>query len=174
GGRPHVLQEGKVVGEFGISWGVGEIGAGRYIQVMNRDGIAKPRALAEHGRNVAAVALAAKRLDVEAFERQTGKHHDAVITLLSVKGHVVVAQALETLERKPVVRAFGFLQTQDVGPNCFHESCDAIDAQADRIDIPRWNRQPHRDLNETSVVGYWRSLGARSSANRQSSDFADS
>jgi len=79
------------VRELGISRGIGEIPAGRYIQVMNRDGIAKSRALAEDGRNVPAVALAAKRLDLEAFERQAGKHHDAVIALLSVKGHVVVA-----------------------------------------------------------------------------------
>src|SRR5262249_35100364 len=73
GGCPHLFQEGKLVRELGISRGVGEIAAGRYIQVMNRDGIAKPRAFAEHGRNVPAVALAAKRLDVEAFERADGK-----------------------------------------------------------------------------------------------------
>src|SRR5215831_8988704 len=65
-GCPHLFEEGKLMRELGISCGVGEIAAGRYIQVVNRYGIAKSRALAEHGRNVPAVALAAKRLDVEA------------------------------------------------------------------------------------------------------------
>src|SRR5258706_14054726 len=137
---------------------------------MHRDGIAKSGAFAEHGRNGAAVALAAKGLDVEVFEGQPGKHHNAVITLLPVKRHVLVAQTLETLEGESVVGTFGFLQTQDVGPNCFHELCDAVDAQAHRIDIPRCNRQPHQDLDETCVARNWRSLAIRSSANRLRSD----
>src|SRR5262245_66466479 len=66
GGCPHLFQEGKLVRELGISRGVGEIAAGRYIQVMNRDGIGKPRACAEHGRNWPAVAAVAKRLAGEA------------------------------------------------------------------------------------------------------------
>ena len=47
------------------------------------------------------------------------------------------AEALETLQWKCVVNAFGFLQAQHVRPRRFEEFGDDVDAQAHRIDIPR-------------------------------------
>jgi len=112
---------------------------------MQRDRIAQPRALAEYGRDVPAVGLAAKGLDVEAFERQARKHDDAVIAFLSIERHVLVAETLEALERKPVVGTLGFLQTEHVGANRLHEPRDAVDAQPHRIDVPGRNRQSHQE-----------------------------
>jgi hypothetical protein len=59
-----------------------------------------------------------------------------VIALLAVERDVLIAQALETLEREFVVRTFGLLQTKNVGTDGFYEFGDQIDAQPHRIDIP--------------------------------------
>src|SRR5262245_63867662 len=101
---------------------------------MQADRIAQARALAEHGRDVSAVDLAAKRLDIEAFERQAREHDDAVVAFLPVERHVLVAETLETLERKPVVGTLGFLQTEHIRSNRLHELRDAVDAQTQRND----------------------------------------
>src|SRR5260370_2160584 len=113
---------------------------------MHRDGIAKSGAFAEHGRNVPAVALAAKGLDVEVFEGQPGKHHNAVITLLPVKRHVPVAQTLETREGESVVGTFGFLQTQTAWPTSLPHLSPAITAHAHPTNLPSFNLQPPQAL----------------------------
>ena len=64
---------------------------------------------------MAAVGLAAEALDVAGLERQARKHGDAVIALLAIEGRVFVAEAPEALERKGLVGALGFLQTEHVG-----------------------------------------------------------
>jgi len=43
-----------------------------------------------------------------------------VIAFLSIERHVLVAETLEALERKPVVGTLGFLQTKHVGANRLH------------------------------------------------------
>ena len=126
--------------------------AGGHVEVMQDDGIAKAGPFAQHGRDVPAVGLAAKRLDREAFERQARKNDHPVIALLPVERHVLVAQALETLERKAVVGALGLLQTEDVGPHRLDESRYRLDAQPHRIDVPRRDRQPHRMSGGASVA----------------------
>src|SRR5712691_9828064 len=74
---------------------------------------------------------------------QARKHGDAVISLLPIEGHAFIAQALETLERKLVIRTFGFLQAQDVGTDCLQKFGHKIDAQPHRIDVPGRDRKSH-------------------------------
>src|SRR5471032_309005 len=92
---------------------------------------------------MSAVGLAAETMDVEALERQAREHGDAVIALLPVDRGMRITKARETLERKGVVRAFGFLQAQHVGSCGFQEFGDQIDAQADGIDIPGGDFEGH-------------------------------
>src|SRR5215471_2840184 len=108
-GCAHFVEKGKLVREFRIDRRVGEVAAGGYVEVVQRDGIAQSSAFAEHCRDVPTVALAAKRLNLEALERQAREQHDAVIALLPIERHVVIAEALEALERKPVVGTLGLL-----------------------------------------------------------------
>ena len=61
----HLVEEGELVREFRIDLRIGLVAAGRHIEIVQRDRIAQPGVLAEHGRDVAAVGLAAKRLDVD-------------------------------------------------------------------------------------------------------------
>src|SRR5215217_5660115 len=70
------------------------------------------------------------------LERKARKHDNAVIALLAVKGDVLIAETLEALERKLVVRALRLLQAQHVRPRRLDKLRDQIDAQAHRIDVP--------------------------------------
>src|SRR5674536_216965 len=83
---------------------------------------------------MAAVGFAAEALHVDALERQAREHGDAVIALLPVERGVLVAEPLKALERKGVVRAFGFLQAEHVGAGALKKLGDQVDAQADGID----------------------------------------
>ena len=80
--------------------------------------------------------LPQKLVDAEALERQPREHGDAVIALLAVERDVLVAEPLEALERKGVVRALGFLQAEHVRPRRLDELRHQIDAQPHRIDVP--------------------------------------
>ena len=92
--------------------------------------------IAQHGRDVTAILLAAEILNNEGIERQARKHHDPVITLLSIEGDVLIAEPLESLARKFVVRALGLLQAQHIRADRLDEFRHQIDAQAHRIDVP--------------------------------------
>ena len=59
-----------------------------------------------------------------------------MIALLPVERDVLIAEPLEALERKRIVRTLGLLQAQHVRPHRLDELGDEIDAQADRIDVP--------------------------------------
>ena len=63
------------------------------------------------------------------LERQPRDDGDAVIALLPVQRDVLIAEPLETLQRKGVVDAFGFLQAQHIRPRRFDEPGDEVDAQ---------------------------------------------
>ena len=132
----HLVEEGELVGEFRIDRRIGNVAAGGNIEIVHRDRIAQSGALAEHRGNMPAVGLAAEALDVEALERQPREHDDAVIALLAVERDVLVAEPLEALERKVVVRALRLLQAENVRTNRLDEFGDQIDAQPHRIDVP--------------------------------------
>jgi hypothetical protein len=112
---------------------------------VQRDWIAQAGALAEFCRDVAAIGLAAEALDLEALERQSRQHHDAVIALLPVERGVLVAEPPESLQGEFIVGTLGFLQAQNVGPHGLEEARHEIDAQPHRIDVPAGDSQFHRD-----------------------------
>jgi hypothetical protein len=91
-------------------------------------------------------ASLAEHADVGGLERQLRNDGDAVIALLPVQRDVVVAELLEALERKRVVRTFGLLQAQDVGLHRLQQVGDQFDAQADGIDIPGGEGETHEGI----------------------------
>ncbi len=131
------------MGEFRIDRRIRNIAAGRDVEIMQGHGVAQSRPLAQHGRDVTAIGLAAIVLCVEGIERQAREQRDSVIALLSVEGGVLIAEPLEPLERKLVVRAFGFLQTKDVRTDRLDELGHEIDAQPHRIDVPCGDGKTH-------------------------------
>jgi len=133
------------VGEFRIDLGIGDVAAGRDVKIVHRNRIAQPGAFAEFRRDVAAIGLAAERLNVEALKWQPRQHDDAVIALLTIERGIFIAEPLEALEREFIVRTFGFLQAQYVGTNSLEEPRHQINAQPYRIDVPACNGQLHRD-----------------------------
>ena len=120
----HLVEEGELVGELRVDRGIGNVAARRHVEIMQRDRILQPGPLAEHDRDVAAIALAAIVADRGRLERQPREHDDAVVALLAVERDVLVAEPLEALARKSVVRAFGLLQAQDVGTDRLDEFGD--------------------------------------------------
>jgi hypothetical protein len=59
----------------------------------------------------------------------------------------VGAEALEALQRKGIVDAFGFLQAKHIRPRRFEEFGDDVDAQPHRVDIPRCQGKTHAGSN---------------------------
>ena len=88
------------MGEFRIERRIGNVAAGRHVEIMHRDRIAQAGAFAEHRGDMAAVLLAAEDLNIGALERQPRYDDDAVIALLAVERDMLVAEPLEALERK--------------------------------------------------------------------------
>src|SRR5579864_5285415 len=68
-----------------------------------------------------------------------------MISLLAVQGDMFIAETAEALQRKDIVDAFGFLQTEHVRSRRLDELGDEIDAQAHRIDVPCCQRKTHED-----------------------------
>ena len=128
---------------FAIERGIGNVAAGRHVEIMQRDRVLQPSALAELTADMAAIDLAAESADSASLERQPREHHDAVIALLAVERDMLVAKPLEALARKAVVGAFGLLQAQDIGTHRFDEFGDEIDAKPHRIDVPGGDRNLH-------------------------------
>src|SRR3974377_547442 len=110
---------------------------------MQRELVLQPRFVPEHDGNVATVLLPAESLHVDPLERYARDHRDAVIALLPVERDVLIAEPLEALERKSLVRALRLLQAEYVRPHRLDELGDEIDAQADRIDVPGRDREGH-------------------------------
>ena len=143
--RLHLVEKLQLVLEFRIERGIGNIAAGRNVEVMQHQRLRQLRLFAERNRDVTRIDLVAEGTDVGGLERQFRDDGDAMIALLPVQRDVLIAEAPETLERKCIIDAFGFLQAQNVRPHRFQEFGDEIDAQAHRIDIPGCQGETHGD-----------------------------
>src|SRR5690606_28174274 len=95
-------------------------------------------------RHMPAVIRRAETVHVNSVERNARENGDSVVAFLSVECRKFVAEPSEALERKGVIRAFGFLQTEDVRPRPLDEIDDEFDAQTDGIDVPGRDFQRHR------------------------------
>ena len=139
----HLVEEFQLVIELRIERGIGNVAAGRHVEIMQHQRFCKLRLLAEGHGDVARIHLVAEGPDVAALERQLRDDGDAVIALLPVQRDVLIAEPLEALARKGVVDAFRLLQAQHVRPRRLHEFGDEIDAQPHRIDVPGCQGETH-------------------------------
>ena len=141
--RLHLVEKFQLVIEFRIERGIGNVAAGRNVEIVQHQRLCELRLFAERHRDVTRIDLVAEGSDIGGLERQFRDDGDAVIALLPVQRDVLIAEPLEALQRKGVVDAFGFLQAQHVRPRRFEEFGDDVDAQAHRIDIPGCQGEPH-------------------------------
>jgi hypothetical protein len=88
-------------------------------------------------------ALAAEQPSVNRAEPPPRDDGDPVIALLAVNLDVPVARFAKRLEREVGVRAFGFLQAEDVGHVFDQEALYQADTQADGVDVPGSDREGH-------------------------------
>ena len=141
--RLHLVEKFQLVIEFRIERGIGNVAAGRNVEIMQHQRLCELRLFAERNRDVTRIDLVAEGADIRGLERQLRDDGDAVIALLPVQRDVLIAEALEALQRKGIVDAFGLLQAQHVRPRRLEEFGDEVDAQAHRIDIPRCQGKAH-------------------------------
>ncbi len=141
--RFHLVEEGELVGELRIERRVGHVAAGRDVEVMQHQRRVEAGARAEFDRDVPRIDLVAEGANAGRLERHARDDGNAVIALLPVECDMLVAEALEALERKGIVRALGFLQAQHVRPRRLEKARDEIDPQPDRVDIPCREGQAH-------------------------------
>ena len=103
----HLFEIVHFVGEFFILLDVGNVSAGRHIEVVKFNIAA---AALEIGGNVTGVFLAAEEKPALFAQRQLRENRNAVIGLLPVKGDVLVAHLANVLDREEVVAALDLLQ----------------------------------------------------------------
>src|SRR5438046_3549391 len=98
--RLHLVEELQLVLEFRIERGIGNIAAGRNVEIMQHQRRRQLRLFAERYRDVTRIDLVAEGTDVGGLERQFRDDGDAMIALLPIQRDVLIAEAPETLERK--------------------------------------------------------------------------
>ena len=128
--RRQLVKKLQLVREFRIFAGVGNIAAGRHIDVVEFD------AARQLDDGVAAILAGAPRAGRRGHEGFAGQDRDAVIALHPVHQHVPVARCLERLARKQLVRRLRLLQAQDIGSRLVEQTADKVDAQPHRVDVP--------------------------------------
>src|SRR3984957_646863 len=100
------------MGELDVDLGVRLVAARRDIKIVKFEPL---RLAAQDDMQMARVALGAKVPFGEGCERHARNDRDAVVTLLPVDRDMGIARVPERPEREIAVRAFRFLQTQNVG-----------------------------------------------------------
>ena len=139
----HLVEERELVLEFRIERRIGNVAAGRHVEIVHGHRRLQTGLVAERHRDVPRVDLAAEGPHVGLVEGMPRDDRDPVVALLSVQRDVLVAETLEALQRKRVVRTFRLLQAENVRPDRFNEFRDEIDAQTDGIDVPGRDGQAH-------------------------------
>jgi hypothetical protein len=137
----HLAVEFELVRELGVLPGIGNVTAGRNVEIVEQDGVA---ADVERRLDVPAILLAAAMMDLHRRERHLRDDGDAVVGFHALHQPVLVAQALERPVREELVGALGLLQAEHVGLAQLQEPFDVGDPQADRIDVPGGDGQTHR------------------------------
>jgi hypothetical protein len=134
--RLHFDKEVEFVPKFWIDVRVRLVAASGYIKIVKRNRSFQLRPLSQCYGNMPAINLPAKILNFDLFKGNARKHSNAMISFLSVKRGVLIAQTPETLHWEDVVRTLRLLQAEHVRSHALEKSGDQINAQAHRIDVP--------------------------------------
>ena len=121
------------MGEFHIRVRVGNIAAGRDVEIMELD------ITVEDHMGMARIALQAPVQRIHHLEGNLRQNGDAVIGLHAVEAHMRIAQRLHRLQREQPVLDLDFLQADDIGTFLHREPAQKVDPQPQRIDVPGGN-----------------------------------
>ena len=148
----HILEVAQFVVEFLVLFGVGDIAAGGNVEIMDGEARGLAGLLAQRDADMAAIALVGEIMRLGTGEGQARENGNAVIALLAVHGDVLVSELAEIGERETVIRAFGFLQAENIRALLGQEFLHEAGPEPDRIDVPCCNGQGHaRYLGQMSV-----------------------
>ena len=126
---PHAFDEIELVGKLLVGLRIRDIRTGRHVKILHLEPC-------DLHRRAARMPVPAEPRRFQRLDRQPGDNGDAVHPLLTRQVHVSVTRSLEGLPRKLVLEAFDLLQAQDISLLTHEESDDAVDAEANRIDVP--------------------------------------
>ena len=129
----HALEEVELVRELGVDRGIGNVAAGRHIEIVDLH-----TALQRHA-HVPGMALAAEILDAGFAERDFREDRHPVIGLLAVDRLVDIAQLVKGRGREQAGFDLGLLQAQHIRLLLGQETGDQLLAKAHRIDVPGGN-----------------------------------
>ena len=141
------VEELQLVGEFRIGLGIGDVAAGRDVEIMDGDAGCGTGALIEHDGHVAGVIALAHRHCLLLGEGQLRDDGDAIIALVADEGLMDIARLRKGLGRELLVRRLGLLQAEDIGLMIPEELRDHPDAQAHRVDVPGGDGELHERGN---------------------------
>ena len=156
----HFVDEGELVGELDVDLRVRLVAARGDIEIMEFEPL---RFSAQDDMQMAGVALGAEVSLGERGERDARNDRDAVIALLPVDRDMGIARVPERAEGEIAVRAFRFLQAQNIRLVLGEIADDEIDAQAHRIDVPRGDRKRHERLRGAQTAACPAGGGAQAS-----------
>jgi len=134
----HFVEESELVLEFRIELRIGNIAAGRNVEIMQA-----PAALTVCGLvgrtptgDVARIDLVAEGADIGGLERQLRDHRDAVIALLPVQGDVLHSRDAENVSTEKRHQCIWFPAGTARPPRRFEKFGDEIDGRRTGIDVP--------------------------------------
>jgi len=119
------------VAELGVEGPVGDVAAGRDIDILD------PQPAVEPCADVPCLAIVLPVVAQVVVERQLRHDRHAMMHLLPVEQLVTVAQAMEQLGREDRIHRLGFLQAQYVGRFLAQQPLDDPRAGTNRINVPR-------------------------------------
>ena len=134
--RAHTLVEFKLMVELVIGIAVGQVAAGRDIEVPDLQ-------VADPDRLGARLAPPAEVRHADRLERHLRRQGHTVPALLAHDQQMGKAHGVEGLFRKLARLALDFLKAEHVHRMFGGETRDLVDAQAHRIYVPRGKGQTH-------------------------------
>ena len=129
----HLFQKGQLMGKFVIYFRVRLIATGRHIKIMHRH---RFFARLHRYRNMPPIALAAIIDNMTVDNLMARQRRHPVIALNAVFGDMVKTRLGKGFFGKLIIRAFGFLQTDNIGVELFNQLHDQRRAQSHRVNIP--------------------------------------
>ena len=153
----HPLQKVQLLAELGIGLAVGNVAAGRDVDIFQHQALSGTE---QFDPDMARFAIGLPVIAGHFAQRDPADRGHPVIALLPVDRAVRVAQRFEGFVREVLFLGLDLLQAQHVGLLLFQEAHDLVDPQADRIDVPGGNRDHAAALGSQQRGG--KACGGRS------------
>ena len=126
----HPLDKVQFLAEFRVLCSVGDIAAGRYLDILKADSAVEP------GTDMPSLAIVLPVVAAAIVKRDATENCDAMMHLLAIKLVMDIAARMEEAGWKYIVLRLGLLKAEDVGLFLVKEAFDDGRAGAHGVDVP--------------------------------------